>query len=282
MNYGKFRGVAMAGKSTAGMTTRADLPPGRKALAEAVTDLYGHLAVRTLAEASELLAVEGWRKDPSEISRYRRGSRKPPIGFVVALHKLAAERAAPDEVLFSPAKLRALHAAAEATFCQNCGPALRENQRLRGENSRLLARQPSTDSPQLTSAEGSNPAALTRRTPLPVPRETGDRQRRARDVAAAQQLAASAASLRKSGQIGHAVALIQDTSTSLSPLESAAAIALLRGGQDDLADTAIGINGRSRAERDVMRIAVELHTLGLPDDAGAILRAALAHAPAQT
>ncbi|PVC70661.1 hypothetical protein DBP18_20040 [Streptomyces sp. CS081A] len=101
-------------------------------------------------------------------------------------------------------------------------------------------------------------------------------------MAAAQQLATTAASLRVSGQIGHAVALIQDTSASLSPLESAAAIALLRGGQDDLADTAIGINGRSRAEGDVMRIAVELHALGLPDDAGAILRAALAHVPAQT
>ncbi|MFE9737992.1 hypothetical protein [Streptomyces sp. NPDC006477] len=101
-------------------------------------------------------------------------------------------------------------------------------------------------------------------------------------MAAAQQLAATTAALRGSGQIGHAVALIQDTSASLSPLESAAAIALLRDGQDDLADTVIGINGRSRAEGDVMRIAVELHALGLPDDAGAILRAALAHMPAQT
>ncbi|MFC7920709.1 hypothetical protein [Streptomyces cinereoruber] len=269
----------MARKSSAG-TTRLDLPPGRKALAEAIAALYEHLAVRTLAEAAALLE-DGWRKDPSEISRYRNGRRKPPIGFVIALHKLAAERAAPDAVLLSPAELRALHAAAEATFCQNCGPALRENQRLRRENSRLLACQPSTGSPQPASAEGSNPAALTRRTPLPVPRETGDRQRKARDVVAAQQLAASTVSLRKSGKIGHAVALIQDTSTSLSPLESAAAIALLRGGQDDLADTAIGINGRSRAEWDVMRIAVELHALGLPDDADAILRAALAHVPAQ-
>ncbi|MFI8911927.1 hypothetical protein ACIGW4_09950 [Streptomyces sp. NPDC053513] len=238
--------------------------------------------MRTLTEASELLALEGWRKDPSEISRYRSGRRKPPLGLVLLLHKLAAEQAAPDPVAFSPTELRTLHAAAEATFCQNCGPVLRENQRLRGENSRLLARQPSTSSPPPAFAEGSNPAVLTRRTPLPVPRPTGDRQRRERDVAAAQQLAASAAALHKSGHIGYAVALIQDTSRSLSPLESAAAIALLRNGQDDLADTAIGINGRSRAEEEVMRIAVELHALGLPDDAGAILRAALARTPAQT
>ncbi|MFJ4337322.1 hypothetical protein [Streptomyces sp. NPDC088915] len=281
MDYARLEGVAMAGKSSAG-ATGPDLPPGRKALAEAIAALYEHLAVRTLVEASELLALEGWRKDPSEISRYRSGRRKPPIGFVIALHKLAADQAAPASVAFSPTELHTLHAAAEATFCQNCGPALRENQRLRGENSRLLARQPSMDSPPSTSAEGSNPAALSRPAPLPVPRRAGDRQRKARDVAAAQQLATSTASLRRNGQIGHAVALIQDTSASLSPLESAAAIALLRGGQDDLADTAIGINGRSRVERDVMRIAVELHALGLPDDAGAILRAALAHAPAQT
>ena len=101
-------------------------------------------------------------------------------------------------------------------------------------------------------------------------------------MAAAQQLATSAAALHRRGQIGYAVALIQDASTSLTPLESAASIALLRDGQDDLAETAIGINGRSRAEEDVMRIAVELHALGLPDDAGAILRAALARTPAQT
>ncbi|MEV6245444.1 hypothetical protein AB0M38_04460 [Streptomyces sp. NPDC051742] len=101
-------------------------------------------------------------------------------------------------------------------------------------------------------------------------------------MTAAQQLATSTSTLHGSGQIGHAVALIQDTAASLSPLESAAAIALLRDGQDDLADTVIAINGRSRAEEDVMRIAVELHALGLADDAGAILRAALAHTPAQT
>ncbi|MER5205948.1 hypothetical protein [Streptomyces sp. NPDC002825] len=101
-------------------------------------------------------------------------------------------------------------------------------------------------------------------------------------MAAAHQLAASAAALYRRGKAGYAVALIQHASTSLTPLESAASIALLRDGQDDLADTAIGISGRSLAEEDVMRIAVELHALGLPDDAGAILRASLARPPAQT
>lgn len=271
----------MAERSVAG-AARTDLPPGRRALAQAVAVLYRHLAVETLAQASELLAADGWQKDPSEISRYRSGRRKPPIEFVLLLHRLAVKRAAPNTVVISTAELRDLHAAAEATLCRNCSPLRSENERLRSENSRLLDHQATPRSPQPASAGGRNPAGSAPHGPLPVPLPAGDRQRRARDVAAAQQLATSATSLHRRGQIGYAVALIQDASTSLTPLESAASIALLREGQDDLAETAIGINGRSRAEEDVMRIAVELHALGLPDDAGAILRAALARTPAQT
>ncbi|MFF8804875.1 hypothetical protein [Streptomyces omiyaensis] len=244
--------------------------------------LYEHLGVRNLAEAAELMEARGWRKDPSEISRYRSGKRKPPFGFLEQLHGLAAERTAPEAAWPALAELRKLHADAEATFCRNCRDIRQENQLLREENSRLLA-DPATGSH--ASLPGSRSRSMLTgsipSTALPVPRTLRDRQRAARDVAAAQQLAASASRLHGSGQTGYAIALLQDSAGSLTPLESAASIALLRERQEDLAETAIGIHSRSRADRDIMEIAVELHSFGLPEAADALLRAAITRAPAR-
>ncbi|NUK18383.1 hypothetical protein [Streptomyces lunaelactis] len=246
----------------------ADLPPGRRALAAVLTELYRHLAVATLDDAAELLASRGWGKDPSEISRYRKGRRKPPFGFVELLHSLAVERAGREAVELTVGKLREIHTAAEPRICRTCTPIRRENARLRSENSRLLASQADQPFPANSDMGASTPL-------LPVPFEGGDRQRSARDVAAARQLAATAVGFHGSGQTSHAVSWLQDASTALTPLESAASIALLRQEQTQLADTAISIHGRRRTETDVIRIALELHEYGLPDDAGALLRAAI-------
>ncbi|MGW1009759.1 hypothetical protein ACWD4X_06870 [Streptomyces termitum] len=253
-----------------------DLPPGRRALSEALWVLYGHLRVKTLAEAAQLLDASGWKKDPSEISRYRNGRRKPPFSFIERMHELAARRAAPGAALPSLSELRKLHTDAEATLCRNCEVSRQENDRLREENSRLLSRQ----APEPRAKADSIPAKSGPPVTLPVPPAAGDRQRDARDVAAAHQLADSALDLHTSGRTGYAVSLLQDSASSLTPLESAAAIALLRGTQDDLAETVIGIHSRSRTSRDVMQIAVELHSFGLPQDAHALLQAALSHPPA--
>lgn len=250
---------------------RAGLPPGRRALASVIAELYGHLGVGTLNEAADLLASRSWRKDPSEISRYRNGSRKPPLGFVELLHALAIERAGLKAVRLTLGELQAIHAAAEVTICRTCTPLRKENDRLRSEYGRLLAEHEQAE----PRTPGSNRAQPVRPTPLPVPSQAGDRQRGARDVAAARQAAATAAEFHASGRTGYAVSWLQDAAASLTPLESAASIALLRQQEARLAETAIGIHGRSRPEKDVIRIALELHELGLPDDAGAILRAAI-------
>ncbi|MFF9015187.1 hypothetical protein ACF09C_19750 [Streptomyces sp. NPDC014870] len=199
----------------------------------------------------------------------------PPLGFVELLHALATERAEPGEVGLTLDKVREIHASAETRFCRTCAPLRQENERLLEEISRLLADQDQAESQTSTIGGASTRAKSVRGTPLPVPSEAGDRQRSARDVAAAQQLAASAAHLHSTGQTSYAVALLQDASASLTPLESAASIALLRQREALLADTAIGIHGRNRPEGDVIRIALELHEFGLPDDAGAVLRASI-------
>lgn len=243
----------------------AGLPPGRQALAGAIAELYRHLAVATLTEAAELLASRNWRKGPSEISRYRSGKRKPPLGFVKLLHALAIERAERGAVRLSLAELLEIHSAAEPRLCRTCTPLRKENERLRRQYGRLL---PEQDHQSPTVGRPGT-------TPLPVPSGLGDRQRSARDLAAARQVAATAANFHESGQTSYAVSWLQDASTSLTPLECAASIALLRQQEARLADTAIGIHGRNRTEKDVIRIALELHELGLPDDAGAILRASI-------
>ncbi|MEU9013041.1 hypothetical protein AB0D12_25430 [Streptomyces sp. NPDC048479] len=245
----------------------ADLPPGRQALAAVIMELYRHLAVATLEDAAELLASRGWRKDPSEISRYRRGRRKPPVGFVRLLHCLAVERAGREAVELTVDELLEIHTAAEPTICRTCTPIRQENERLRSERSRLVASQTNHPFPADGDMGASTPL-------LPVPFRAGDRQRSARDVAAARQLAATAVGFHGSGQTSHAISWLQDASTALTPLESAASIALLRQEQTQLADTVISIHGRSRTETDVIRIALELHEYGLPEDASALLRAA--------
>ncbi|BAU83531.1 hypothetical protein SLA_2608 [Streptomyces laurentii] len=253
--------------------TSTGLPPGRQRLADAIAELYKLLGELTLAQVSELLAAKNWRKDPSELSRYRSGRRKPPFTFVRQLHALALERAGSDAVATLPLdKLRQIHTAAESTLCPSCGPLRIENGQLRTEISRLASSQEDTDS---EPANNAGPHASTDATPLPVPSGLGDRQRSAHDVSAARQVAMAATRLHKSGKTDHAVSWLQDVSTSLTPLESAASIVLLREGEGRLADTAVNIHGRTRAERDVLRIALELFEMGLDQDARAILRAAV-------
>ncbi|MFF9000167.1 helix-turn-helix domain-containing protein [Streptomyces achromogenes] len=112
---------------------------------------------------------------------------------------------------------------------------------------------------------------------LPVPRRPGDRQLSARDVSAARQLVAQAEQLDGSGREDLAFTLLrQGTTELLTPAETALVVVELRCRERDrLADDLIHVYGRDQENQDVMAVALELHEKGAPDDAGAVLRAAL-------
>ncbi|MFF7096617.1 hypothetical protein ACFY9A_30125 [Streptomyces rubradiris] len=112
---------------------------------------------------------------------------------------------------------------------------------------------------------------------LPVPRRPGDRQLSARDVSAARQLVAQAEELDGSGREDLAFTLLRQSTTELlTPAETALVVVELRYRERDrLADDLIHVYGRDQENQDVMAVALELHEKGAPDDAGAVLRAAL-------
>ncbi|MEU3858509.1 hypothetical protein AB0F03_14245 [Streptomyces sp. NPDC028722] len=120
-------------------------------------------------------------------------------------------------------------------------------------------------------------AAQGARAQLPVPRRPGDRQLSPKDVSAARQLVAQAEELDKSGREDLAFTLLRQSTTELfSPPETALVVAELRYRERDrLADDLIHVYGRDQETQDVMAVALELHEKGAPDDAGAMLRAAL-------
>ncbi|MFH7336434.1 MmcB family DNA repair protein [Streptomyces sp. KHY 26] len=119
--------------------------------------------------------------------------------------------------------------------------------------------------------------AKARRTPLPVPHQQRDRQRSQKEVAVARQLAAQARELDSAGHQDEALALLRRGTTELlSPAETALVIVELRQQKrDHLVDNLIHVYGRDQGDRPVMTVAAELHEEGAPDDAGAVLRAAL-------
>ncbi len=119
-------------------------------------------------------------------------------------------------------------------------------------------------------------AAQRSASPLPVPLRKGDRQRMRKDVAAVRNLAMQAGKLEADGREGAALTLLRRSAEVLNPLETAAVLLALRQQQhDELADNLIHTYGRDQGDQDVLHVALTLHRQGSPDDAGAILQAAL-------
>ncbi|WP_431772229.1 hypothetical protein [Streptomyces cucumeris] len=258
----------------AGPKISEEVPPGRRALAQMLNVLYQHLGV-TLKDVARALVPCGYKKDVSELSRYRSGQRVPHRGFVIALHQTVVERAGgEDAVGISLDDVLEVYVAAEQRPCQVCPDLHHRIHRLRSRHRQLMrANRRLLESRAGLQAELADARKGT--APLPVPPEQGDRQQRAYDVAAATQMIAMAARFDGGDSSEAAVAMLRESAEVLTPLESAASLALLRQEhQDQLADTLIQIYGRDRPENQVIRAALELYEYGMADDAGAMLRAA--------
>ncbi|WP_190024807.1 hypothetical protein [Streptomyces hiroshimensis] len=245
-----------------------DLPPGRRRLAETLVALYRHMNPASLGTAAKELESRGYKKDPSEISRYLNGVRLPTEAFVLRLYEAAVARAGTAAVGMTRQQLHAIHAAAEPRLCSTCPRLKRENNELRRSLKQVSDRE--------AGLEAALAAARERASFLPVPSPEGDRQELARDVAAANHVAQRTGDLHRKGKRSAALALLRETTRILTPAESAAALVLLRRQQHkQLAETLILTYGRDQPHDAVIRTAVKLHDYGLPDDAGALLRAAM-------
>jgi len=111
---------------------------------------------------------------------------------------------------------------------------------------------------------------------LPVPPPRGDRQQSNPEKRAALSVARQAEALQNGGRQDVALALLRHSAEVLSPAEAATLVYVLRESQlDELAGTLIHIYGRDNPDPDVMRAAAKLHQQGAPDDAAALLQAAL-------
>ncbi|MFF7022663.1 hypothetical protein ACFY97_16870 [Streptomyces klenkii] len=264
------------------------LPPEKRALAEGLRELHALLdpeSPLTLQAVAELHSSHfGYGPSASTVSRYLSGRLPVPGDFVTKLHALAKRASGKDEGFKPLSHYLGLHQRAENSG-RSSYKELRERIReLEGEctqaRSEIASLRLSLSRPALMRGAGSHAdrasiwAASGLAGHLPVPRDTGDRQRSAADVAAARQLAQRASEL-VAEDAHSALTLLQGTTEVLTPLESAASLVLLRQRHDHLADAFIRIYGHAQSDRTVMSVALELHEYGKPDEARAVLRAAL-------
>ncbi|MDT0447300.1 hypothetical protein [Streptomyces johnsoniae] len=255
-----------------------DLPEGERRLAEALCHLYGHLGVPRQEAAAELLAGLGYpRMHKSQLSRYLNGRELPHFFFCTTLFNAAAKAVWPADVGLSRGDLRKLYDAADRSQRRSC----REG---RCEMRRLGEAAPSPERPPVgLSASAAVSTASSEAAPhLPVPPPGKDRQAvgaagEMKDRAAAHQVAAQvsarAEQLHQEGDKDALVSLLQESVQVMTPMESAAAVSLLRQRRRELADTLIRMAARERDGRHVMQAARELILLGQAEDAGALLDA---------
>lgn len=191
-----------------------------------------------------------------------------------------------DEV--STLRQQAVESAIELTAVQKEAAALREEaaalkrevQALKAEVQALKAQEVHTlkTSARRTIQAGhrSRLAARAGAALLPVPPRMGDRQQSNPEMRAALNVARQAEALQIGGRQDGALALLHNSAEVLSPAETATLVCVLREGQlDELAGTLIHIYGRDNPHPHVMRAAAQLHQHGAPDDAAALLQAAL-------
>ncbi|CAM5492325.1 hypothetical protein [Streptomyces abikoensis] len=277
----------------------SDLPPETRALAEGLRELRMWLDPESpvpLGTVAEMLFRHAkYTLSASAVSRYLGGKTAVPSNFVEHLHALA-ERASGGKDGFKPlshylelhrkaesadsrspkelrARIRTLEGECEQARSE-CAQARSVIASLQLNFSRLLTALPAQREAGSHADRASIWAASGLAGHLPVPPDAGDRQRSAADVAAARQLVQRASELLVE-DAHSAITLLQGTTEVLTPLEGAASLVLLRQGHHELAEAFIQMYGRTRSDRAIMSAAVQLHEYGMPDDASAMLRAAI-------
>lgn len=293
------RSGSTAGRVTwADKTFRSDVRPHMRNLAEALQLLCRHLVARqsgtgkrTGRRLTQAKAAERIHCCESSLSRYLSGQSMPHLQIIEKLY-LEASRDAGGEhrVETTLDALTLLHKEAEAerhrlgdeelaaevdAMAEQLKAVDAERTALRKEVAGLK-----TAVEELKASEAGLRARLAAQTapgPLPVPRRRGDRQRMRRDIAAVRNLAVRAAELDAGGRAEAALRLLRRSADEvLNPLETAGLLLLLRQQQhNDLADNLIHVYGRDQGREDVLNVALSLHEQGAPDDAGAVLHAAL-------
>jgi hypothetical protein len=235
-----------------------NLPPEHLELASAMLALRRGLTrprpMPSLADISERLRKAGHPASISSISKYVRVKDIPPARFVEELYRLARADTGPSCGLLTIDELLDLRDKAEAEGCRGC---LRH----------LRARRTAPTGDSLTSAKSAH---------LPVPRPDRDRQRIDSIYPAAAIVADESVKHLADGRHEAALAILSEVPERLTPAESAACLVLLRRQEQQLlAETLIQVYGREQQDKDVMRLAVELHAYGHVDDADKALRAAV-------
>ncbi|ANP55314.1 DNA repair exonuclease SbcCD ATPase subunit [Streptomyces griseochromogenes] len=248
----KLREQAWAERCHSCVALRAE----RDALVEQVADAQAELTGLRKAAA----------RDAAELAALRQDAQS----FVA----VQAERdALIEQVKDAQAELTGLR----KTAARDAAELAALRQQVRSFNEALLELRESVTELRATRAGlQARLAAQASLTLLPVPRRRGDRQQSGIDASAARRVAQQAAELHDDGRQGAALSLLRHTTDVLSPLETATLLqALRRQQQNKLADNVIHIYGRDHHDQDVLQVTLELHKLGAPDDAGALLRAAL-------
>jgi hypothetical protein len=288
----------------------SDVPPGKRALATELQRLCRLLALNPDGSApTQKQAADRLPVSDTSLSRFLSAAYLPGIAIVRALHAVASTDAGGVEKAgITLTDLEKLHSQAAAELCGDCvklrdevstlrqqaiesaieltavqkeAAALREEAAaLKREVQALKAREARTlktsarraiQAGQRTRLAAQAGAAL-----LPVPPQMGDRQQSNPEMRAALNIARQAEALQIGGRQDGALALLHHSAEVLSPAETATLVYVLREGQlDELAGTLIHIYGRDNPDPHVMRAAAQLHQHGAPDDAAALLQAAL-------
>ncbi|MER6158419.1 hypothetical protein ABT147_23150 [Streptomyces sp. NPDC001868] len=216
----------------------------------------------TLADLEELHSAATAEQQCGDCARLR--------GEAAALRQQASESS--DELNNIQAELGTMKEEA-AALREEAAALKREVQTLKAREGRALK---TTAWRAIRAGQRSRLTARRDAALLPVPPPRGDRQQSNPEKRAALSVARQAEALQNGGRQDGALALLRHSAEVLSPAEAATLVYVLRESQlDELAGTLIHIYGRDNPDPDVMRAATQLHQHGAPDDAAALLQAAL-------